>query len=77
MGGLSFTLPRFTSLSTIPLTTMPLNRKQNRLFVLAFLVLAFAMALFATVSIYQGWNDEEFQRHVQEAEKTNEPPKMF
>ncbi|MEM6783850.1 MAG: hypothetical protein AAF624_08965 [Bacteroidota bacterium] len=56
---------------------MPLNRKQNRLFVLAFLVVAFAMALFATVSIYQGWNDEEFQRHVQEAEKTNEPPKMF
>ncbi|MEM8599198.1 MAG: hypothetical protein AAGF99_04700 [Bacteroidota bacterium] len=56
---------------------MPLNRKQNRLFVLAFLVIAFSMALYATVSIYQGWNDQEFQRHVQEAEKTNEPPKMF
>ncbi|MEM8558681.1 MAG: hypothetical protein AAF809_08250 [Bacteroidota bacterium] len=56
---------------------MPLPQKKTKLFVIAFVALAFVLSVFATVSIYQGWNDEDFQEHVQAAEETHTPPVRF
>ena len=47
---------------------MALSPRNTRLFVIGLVAFAVALAVFATISILSGWNDEEIQKHVRQQE---------
>ena len=66
--GLLLPFPR----STFP-DPMQLSRRQSRLFVVVFVLVALALAVFAAVAITRGWQNETLQERIRQQEEAARP----
>ena len=52
---------------------MQLSRRQSRLFVVVFVLVALALAVFAAVAITRGWQNEALQERIRQQEEAARP----